>query len=205
MHMLAGIEYIGMGLEGKMGSGLPSEKSTTGDVTPITPGQAEFANEWAWRFNDAPTSPVDKYAFELTERSLNLGALGGVPGGPLLAESRGTVAAVAADAEAVGAEGIGTRRAATKGDTQFRNSGDALAEALRRHGVDPSTVETTPMYGKNPNLTGPQGQPWEVVRGLDSQGEIVKFEHHANGHFFNDTNTFELPHYHGPDGEHLTY
>jgi len=98
-----------------------------------------------------------------------------------------------------------TRRLATMGDTQFRTAGDALAEALERHGIDPSTVETTTMYGKNPNLLGPQGQSWEMVRGLNSNGELIEFENHANGHFFGDTNEFELPHYHGPDGEHLTY
>jgi hypothetical protein len=80
-----------------------------------------------------------------------------------------------------------------------------IAEALERHGIDPSTVETTPMYGKNPNLVGPEGQPWERVRGLTLDGELVEFEHHANGHFFGDTNEFELPHYHGPSGEHLSY
>jgi hypothetical protein len=60
------------------------------------------------------------------------------------------------------------------------------------------------MYGKNPNLIGPKGQPWELVKGL-SEGDIVEFEHHASGHYFADTNTYELPHYHGQNGEHLTY
>lgn len=101
--------------------------------------------------------------------------------------------------------GSAIRRLATEGDKQFPTAGDALAEALVRHGIDPSTVEITTMYGKNPNLLGPQGQPWEMVRGLNSDGELIQFEHHANGHFFGDTNEFELPHYHGPDGEHLTY
>jgi RHS repeat-associated protein len=106
---------------------------------------------------------------------------------------------------AEGLEATAVRRLATAGDTQFRTAGDALAEALERHGIDPSTVETTSMYGRNPNLIGPQGQPWEMVRGLNADGELIEFEHHANGHFFDDTNEFELPHYHGPDGEHLTY
>jgi hypothetical protein len=63
----------------------------------------------------------------------------------------------------------------------------------------------TPVYGKNPNLTGPQGQPWEIVRGLNAEGNVVEIDHHASGHFFSDTNEYEEPHYHGPDGEHLTY
>jgi RHS repeat-associated protein len=116
--------------------------------------------------------------------------------GALAAE--GTWAAEALEAGA-------TRRLATMGDTQFRTGADALAEALERHGIDPSTVETTTMYGKNPNLIGPQGQPWEMVRGLNSEGKIIEFRHDASGHFFGDTNEFELPHYHGPNGEHLTY
>jgi hypothetical protein len=37
------------------------------------------------------------------------------------------------------------------------------------------------MYGKNPNLIGPQGQPWEMVRGLSGDGELIEFEHHAHG------------------------
>ncbi len=101
--------------------------------------------------------------------------------------------------------GAPTRRLATAGDQQFPTADDALAEALARHGIDPSTVETTPMYGKNPNLLGPKGEPWEIVSGLTQDGRLVEFEHHSNGHFFSDKNEFELPHYHGPNGEHLTY
>ena len=97
------------------------------------------------------------------------------------------------------------RRAASLGDTQFRTRMDALAEALKRYGIDPSTVEVKTMYGRNPNLVGSKGQPWEIVRGLNSEGELIEFEHHSNGHFFGDTNEFELAHYHGPAGEHLTY
>jgi hypothetical protein len=102
------------------------------------------------------------------------------------------------------AEGA-TRRLATVGDSHFSTAEDALAEALKRYDIDPSTVETTKMYGKNPNLLGPNGEPWEVIRGLNSHGEIVQFDHHPYGHFYSDTNEFELPHYHGPNGEHLTY
>jgi hypothetical protein len=105
----------------------------------------------------------------------------------------------------IAAEGVaGVRCLATEGDTQFRTAADALAEAIERHGIDPSTVETELKYGKKPNLLGPDGKPWEVVRGLNEDGDIVEFQHHSNGHNFDD-GTFELPHYHGPDGEHLTY
>ncbi|MGE9759247.1 hypothetical protein ACQP6U_17870, partial [Acinetobacter baumannii] len=97
------------------------------------------------------------------------------------------------------------RRPASVGDKQFLTSDAALAEALESHGIDPTTVEVTKMYGKNPNLVGPNGQPWEMVSGLDKDGDIIEFQHHANGHYFEDKNQFELPHYHGPNGEHLTY
>ncbi|MFV8638625.1 hypothetical protein ACNRBS_04370 [Ralstonia pseudosolanacearum] len=85
----------------------------------------------------------------------------------------------------------------TVGDKRFPTADDALTEALACHDIAPSTVEITKVYGKNPNLLGPQGQPWEVARGLNSDGELIEFEHHANGHYFSDTNEFELPHYHG--------
>jgi RHS repeat-associated protein len=98
-----------------------------------------------------------------------------------------------------------TRRIGTIGDTQFRTANDALREALIRHGVDPSTVEVQLQYGKNPNLVGSRGEPWQIVQGLNSDGELIEFDHHANGHFFEDTNEFELPHYEGPNKEHLSY
>ncbi|WP_228129960.1 LysM peptidoglycan-binding domain-containing protein [Acinetobacter sp. NIPH 542] len=97
------------------------------------------------------------------------------------------------------------RRPASVGDKQFLTSDAALAAALESRGIDPTTVEVTKMYGKNPNLVGPNGQPWEMVSGLTKEGKIIEFQHHANGHYFEDKNQFELPHYHGPNGEHLTY
>jgi RHS repeat-associated protein len=104
-------------------------------------------------------------------------------------------------AQEAGAE----RRAATEGDADFPSREAALAEAARRHGVDPGTLEATPMYGNNPNLVGPKGQPWERVSGLDANANVVSFDHHANGHYFQDAGEYELPHYHGPNGEHLCY
>jgi len=120
---------------------------------------------------------------------------------PAAAESRGN-AVQRAEASSATAP---SRRRATPGDMHFQSADDALAEALSRYGIDPATVETTQMYGKNPNLLGPQGQPWERVIGLTSDGDVIVIDHHASGHYFSDTNEFELPHYHGPNGEHLTY
>ncbi|MEO6877945.1 MAG: hypothetical protein ABI205_05645 [Gemmatimonadaceae bacterium] len=98
-----------------------------------------------------------------------------------------------------------TRRLATEGDTQFRTEADALAEAAKRWGIDPITLESMPMYGKNPNLTGAKGGPWYIVSGLNAEAKIIEFDHHAHGHVYLDTNEFERPHFHGPDKEHLTY
>jgi RHS repeat-associated protein len=98
-----------------------------------------------------------------------------------------------------------TRRAPSPGDAHFPTADEALSEALQRHGIDPGSVESTAMYGKNANLVGPQGQPWQTVKGLDANADIIEFEHHANGHVFTDTSTYELPHFHGPSGEHITY
>lgn len=104
-----------------------------------------------------------------------------------------------------GKQGERARRDQTPGDADFPSKEAALTEALRRHGVEPGTVETQPMFGKNPNLLGDKGEPWEKVRGLNNDGELVEIDHHANGHVFTDNDTFEHPHYHGPSGEHLCY
>jgi hypothetical protein len=97
------------------------------------------------------------------------------------------------------------RRTGTPGDTQFRTANDALRETLERHGIDPSTLEVQLQYGKNTNLVGPNNEPWGIVRGLNSEGKVIEFDHHPSGHYFEDTDDFELPHYHGPNKEHLTY
>ena len=92
-------------------------------------------------------------------------------------------------------------------DRVFAAHDEARAQALSAHGVsDPSLVESSgPLYGKNPNLTGPKGEPWEQLNAINDDGDLVTIDHHANGHFFNDTNEWSLPHYHGPNGEHYFY
>ncbi|MHB9857556.1 putative T7SS-secreted protein [Streptomyces sp. YIM S03343] len=93
-----------------------------------------------------------------------------------------------------------------RGDVVYTTQEEALAEALRRHGVtDPSVIERAPQWGKNPNLTGPGGEPWETISAIDDKGNIIEIHHHANGHYFKDADQWALPHYHGPKGEHVYY
>ncbi|MBT2492121.1 RHS domain-containing protein [Streptomyces sp. ISL-96] len=95
---------------------------------------------------------------------------------------------------------------AARGDVHYPSHDEALREAMRRYDIeDPSMLERTPAYGKNPNLTGPNGEPWEIITAIDSRGRIVEFHHHANGHYFKDKEEWALPHYHGPSGEHVYY
>lgn len=95
---------------------------------------------------------------------------------------------------------------AARGDIHFPSHDDALREVMKRYEIeDPSWLERTPTWGKNPNLTGPKNEPWEVITGIDSRGREIEFHHHANGHYFKDKEQWALPHYHGPKGEHIYY
>jgi RHS repeat-associated protein len=171
-------------------------------VVQLTTYWHQLSSPSAWDAGPEVRANLESQKFAIENKGEGVGQLAVIAGiflvGPEDMAAEGTWAAKALESGA-------TRRIATMGDTQFRTGADALAEALERHGIDPSTVEVTPMYGKNPNLIGPRGQPWETVRGLNSEGKIIEFQHHPSGHFFGDTNEFELPHYHGPDREHLTY
>ncbi|MEV6754061.1 DUF6531 domain-containing protein [Streptomyces sp. NPDC051214] len=97
---------------------------------------------------------------------------------------------------------------AARGDVHLGSHDEAFNEVLRRFDVsDPSLVSREPMWGRNPNLTGPRGEPWEEVTAIDSHGNLVNIHHHANGHHFTDgaAPQWSLPHYHGPGGEHVYY
>ncbi|MFH9723587.1 putative T7SS-secreted protein [Streptomyces sp. NPDC017254] len=99
---------------------------------------------------------------------------------------------------------------AERGDVLFPDHDSALAEVLRRYDIeDPSYVERVDQWGKNPNLYGPKGEPWELIRAIDSKGNELEFHHHANGHYFKNKDPeleeWSLPHYHGPKGEHIYY
>jgi hypothetical protein len=91
-----------------------------------------------------------------------------------------------------------------KADKWFDTQDDARNAVLDAYGVsDKSLVDTHVMYGSNPNIKGPQGQPWEQLEAFDDSGRLVKIDHHANGHYFKDTNEYALPHYHGPEGHYF--
>jgi RHS repeat-associated protein len=100
------------------------------------------------------------------------------------------------------------RRKQTEGDVTLETEEEARIEAMRRHGVSSDApYERQVIYGKNPNLKGPKGEPSEIVTTIDDNGDLVTIDHHKNGHVFKDTNpeTYEQPHYHGPKGEHISY
>jgi hypothetical protein len=77
---------------------------------------------------------------------------------------------------------------------------------MRRHGASADApYERIDQYGKNENLKGPKGEPYEHLRTIRQDETMVDIQHHKHGHTFEDTNTYELPHYHGPNGEHISY
>lgn len=97
------------------------------------------------------------------------------------------------------------RRDPTPGDMDFPSSEEARDEAIRQHGGQLDIFEEIPVYGRNPNLTGPNGEPYSVLHTLDNNGELIEIKHHSNGHEYHDNQTSEWPHYHGPNDEHLNY
>jgi len=106
------------------------------------------------------------------------------------------------------AEGEPVRRAQVPGDKTMPSEAAARREAFRMHDVstsEPDNFERVDNWDKNPNLKGPQGEPSELIRTKDVNGNDVEIKHHSWGHQFEDNNTYELPHYHGPNGEHISY
>lgn len=81
----------------------------------------------------------------------------------------------------------------------------ARREAFRRYRVPTSQAnnyERVPAYGKNPNLKGPDDEPWEVVHTKDVNGNPVKIKNHKWGHTFHDVEppVREGAHYDAPGG-----
>lgn len=114
-----------------------------------------------------------------------------------------------AQAEQGGGGGGGRRRREQTGDdTTLKNQEEAQKEALKRHGAadpdDPQLIEKKDVYGKNENLKGPNGEPSEKVTTINKDGDAIEIDHHKWGHEFED-GTYEYPHYHGPNGEHISY
>jgi len=97
---------------------------------------------------------------------------------------------------------------ANPGDIVTESEEEALREAARLHGInEPFAIERKPMYGNNPNLVGPKGEPWETVDITDGTN-FATIQHHSNGHRFGDVNPPRIVpgHYHGPGGHpHIYY
>lgn len=97
------------------------------------------------------------------------------------------------------------RRAQSSKDVTLGSEEEARAEALKRHNAaDPEVFEQKPVFGKNDNLKGPKGEPYEKITTINKSGDTVEIDHHKWGHEFPD-GTYEYPHFHGPDGEHISY
>ena len=97
------------------------------------------------------------------------------------------------------------RRTPSPDDIDCKDQDEARREALKRHGVkDVEDYDIVEVYEKNENLKGPKGEPWEEIW-AEGEGEIITIDHHPYGHIFKDNGTYELPHYHGPNGEHICY
>ncbi|MEU7021308.1 putative T7SS-secreted protein [Streptomyces sp. NPDC046203] len=97
-----------------------------------------------------------------------------------------------------------------RGDVHFPDHESAWQEILRRFDIeDSSYTHRENMHGKNDNLKGPKGESWEEISAIDRNGNPVEFHHHSNGHYFREKEpaleTWSLPHYHGPNGEHVYY
>ena len=54
-------------------------------------------------------------------------------------------------------------------------------------------------------MLGPNGEPWEILRATDVNGDPVEIQNHMWGHVFEDTGEIMGPHYIGANGEHFFY
>jgi hypothetical protein len=54
-------------------------------------------------------------------------------------------------------------------------------------------------------MLGPNGEPWEILRTTDLNGDVVSIQNHAWGHYFEDTGEVRGPHYIGANDEHFFY
>ena len=100
------------------------------------------------------------------------------------------------------------RRSQSPKDLTFSSEKAARREAIRRYGGEvskPNNFSRAKNWDQNINLRGPNGQQSEFLKIKDRLGNDISIDHHKWGHVFKDNNTFELPHYQGPNGEHLSY
>ena len=92
-----------------------------------------------------------------------------------------------------------TKRTPTAGDKAMPSQRAARREAFRRHGVPTSRPNN---YKEDKD---PSDKRFKQVKTKDGNNEDVNIKHHQDGHEFKDNGTYEDPHYHGTDGEHITY
>ena len=102
------------------------------------------------------------------------------------------------------------RRVQSPRDTDNPNERAARRSAMRSQNIPtsrPYTVEAVSQYGKNPNLTGPNGEPYEIliIRDAATGEQIGQLDHHKWGHLFDDTGQCEKSHIHGRSGSHHSY
>ena len=88
-------------------------------------------------------------------------------------------------------------------DHHVRSERAARRQAFRDHGIPTSTggrpFTRVRLYGKNPNLRGRRGEPYEEIR-VPGRPSI---KHHSNGHTF--PNRQAPGHYHGRSDRHIYY
>jgi RHS repeat-associated protein len=123
----------------------------------------------------------------------NLSALGGAP-------------TLTVDVRGLSTDEKPHRRKQNPGDETYATEEEARKRAFELHGASPDApYERKDIYGKNDNLKGKKGEPSEQITTITNDDKLKTFDHHKNGHTFEDTNEYELPHYHGPSGEHISY
>ena len=99
------------------------------------------------------------------------------------------------------------RRTQNADDLDVPSERAARRQAFRENNVPTSQAnnyERVNVYGKNDNLRGPNGEPSQVIRTKDANGNNVEIPHHNNGHQFPD-DTYENAHYHGKTSNHINY
>ena len=99
------------------------------------------------------------------------------------------------------------RRLQNASDITAPSERAARRQAFRENNIPTSQANNfsrVKVHGKNDNLKGANGEPSEIIRTKDINGNSVEIQHHKNGHDFAD-GTFEKPHYHGKESNHISY
>jgi len=89
----------------------------------------------------------------------------------------------------------------TDKDIDFKTVRGARREAMRRQGIVTSKPYTTQIE------IDPIDRRFriEVIYDAQTGQEIGRLKRHQNGHYFDDTHTGELPHYHDSEGSHINH